>query len=200
MKFVNSFKKAVFLVAILNLIFFFIEFTVALNIRSVSLLADSIDFIEDTSINFLIFFAVSLSLVKRAKISIFLSIIMMLPGFVAIWAVWKQIIYQQPPEPIELSIVGFGALVVNCFCTYILIKFKNYSGSLTKAAFLSARNDAIANITIIIAGIITIFHPSIWPDILVGLFIAYIRTESALEIYKKASNELKNIQESSKKN
>ena len=194
MKFVNSFKKAVFLVAILNLIFFFIEFTVALNIRSVSLLADSIDFIEDTSINFLIFFAVSLSLVKRAKISIFLSIIMMLPGFVAIWAVWKQIIYQQPPEPIELSMVGFGALVVNCLCTYILIKFKNYSGSLTKAAFLSARNDAIANITIIIAGIITIFHPSVWPDILVGLFIAYIRTESALEIFIKARDELKNIQ------
>ena len=181
MKFVNSFKKAVFLVAVLNLIFFFIEFLVALNIISVSLLADSIDFI--------IFFAVSLSLVKRAKISIFLSIIMLLPGLVAVWAAWKQIIYQQPPAPIELSIVGFGALLVNCFCTYVLMKFRNYSGSLTKAAFLSARNDAIANITIIIAGIITIFHASIWPDILVGLFIAYIRTESALEIYKKASNE-----------
>ena len=94
MKFVNSFKKAVFLVAVLNLIFFFIEFLVALNIRAVSLLADSIDFIEDTSINFLIFFAVSLSLVKRAKISIFLSIIMLLPGLVAVWAAWKQIIYQ----------------------------------------------------------------------------------------------------------
>ena len=193
MKFINSFKKAVFLVAVLNLIFFFIEFIVALNIRSVSLLADSIDFIEDTSINFLIFFAVSLSLVKRAKISILLSIIMLLPGFVAIWAIWKQIILQQPPSPIELSIVGFGALVVNCLCTCILMKFRNYSGSLTKAAFLSARNDAIANITIIIAGIITIFYPSIWPDILVGLFIAYIRTESAIEIYIKARKELKNV-------
>ncbi len=193
MKFINSFKKAVFLVAVLNLIFFFIEFIVALNIRSVSLLADSIDFIEDTSINFLIFFAISLSLVKRAKISILLSIIMLLPGFVAIWAIWKQIILQQPPAPIELSIVGFGALVVNCLCTYILMKFRNYSGSLTKAAFLSARNDAIANITIIIAGIITIFYPSIWPDILVGLFIAYIRTESAIEIYIKARKELKNV-------
>ena len=118
---------------------------------------------------------------------------MLLPGFVAIWAIWKQIILQQPPAPIELSIVGFGALVVNCFCTYILMKFRNYSGSLTKAAFLSARNDAIANITIIIAGIITIFYPSIWPDILVGLFIAYIRTESAIEIYIKARKELKNV-------
>ena len=52
MKFINSFKKAVFFVAILNLLYFFVEFIVALNIRSVSLLADSIDFIEDASINF----------------------------------------------------------------------------------------------------------------------------------------------------
>ena len=64
MDFINSFKKAVFFVAILNLLYFFVEFIVALNIRSVSLLADSIDFIEDTSINFLIFFAVSLTTVK----------------------------------------------------------------------------------------------------------------------------------------
>ena len=56
MKFIDSFKKAVFFVAILNLLYFFVEFIVALNIRSVSLLADSIDFIEDASINFLIFF------------------------------------------------------------------------------------------------------------------------------------------------
>ena len=62
MKFVESFKQAVFFVASLNLIFFFIEFTVAINIRSVSLIADSIDFIEDASINFLIFFAVSLTI------------------------------------------------------------------------------------------------------------------------------------------
>ena len=55
MKFVESFKQAVFFVASLNLIFFFVEFIVAINIRSVSLIADSIDFIEDASINFLIF-------------------------------------------------------------------------------------------------------------------------------------------------
>ena len=193
MKFINSFKKAVFLVAVLNLIFFFIEFIVALNIRSVSLLGDSIDFIEDTSINFLIFFAISLSLEKKAKISILLSIIMLLPGFVAIWAIWKQIILRQPPAPIELSIVGFGALVVNCLCTYILMKFRNYSGSLTKATFLLLEMMPLQILLLLFFGIITIFYPSIWPDIVVGLFIAYIRTESAIEIYIKARKELKNI-------
>ena len=67
MKFVESFKQAVFFVASLNLIFFFVEFIVAINIRSVSLIADSIDFIEDASINFLIFFAVSLTKLKKLK-------------------------------------------------------------------------------------------------------------------------------------
>ena len=116
---------------------------------------------------------------------------MLLPGITALWATWQQILYNEPTEPIELSVVAFGALILNCFCTYILMRFRNYSGSLTRAAFLSARNDVIANIAIIIAGVITYFYLSIWPDILVGLFICYIRTESAIEIYIKARNELK---------
>ena len=191
MKFIKSFKKAVLLVAALNLLYFFIEFIAALNIRSVSLLADSIDFIEDASINFLIFFAISLTLAKRAKVSIMLSIIMLLPGLTALWAVWQQVLYQEPPRPIELSLVAFGALIVNFLCTFILIRFKNFSGSLTRGAFLSARNDVLANIAIILTGIITFFYPSIWPDIVVGIFIAYIRTESALEIFNKAMKEFK---------
>lgn len=193
MKIISSFKKVILLVAILNLIYFFIEFISAINIRSVSLLTDSIDFIEDASINFLIFFAVSLTKIKKARISILLSIIMLLPGITALWAIWQQIIHQEPPAPVELSTVAFGALIINCLCTLILMKFRNYSGSLTKAAFLSARNDALANIAIIFTGIITILYPSIWPDILVGLFIAYIRAESALVIYKNATKELKSI-------
>ena len=191
MKFFKSFKKAVLLVAVLNLLYFFIEFIAALNIRSVSLLADSIDFIEDASINFLIFFAISLTLAKKAKVSIILSIIMLSPALTALWAIWQQVLYQEPPRPIELSLVAFGALIVNCLCTFILIRFKNFSGSLTRGAFLSARNDALANIAIILTGIITFFYPSIWPDIVVGIFIAYIRAESALEIFYKAMKELK---------
>ncbi len=184
MKFFKSFKKAVLLVAVLNLLYFFIEFIAALNIRSVSLLADSIDFIEDASINFLIFFAISLTLAKKAKVSIILSIIMLLPALTALWAIWQQVLYQEPPRPIELSLVAFGALIVNCLCTFILIRFKNFSGSLTRGAFLSARNDALANLNI------AYYYSSIW-DIIVGIFIAYIRTESALEIYNRAMKELK---------
>ena len=53
------------------------------------------------------------------------------------------------------------------------MKYRDYSGSLTKAAFLSARNDAVANVAVIFAGIITMAYPSIWPDIIIGVIIAH---------------------------
>jgi Co/Zn/Cd efflux system component len=44
-------RKIVIIVAILNIACFGIEFAIALAIGSVSLFADSIDFLEDASVN-----------------------------------------------------------------------------------------------------------------------------------------------------
>lgn len=49
-----SLRIAVIIVAVLNLTYFGVEFAVALAIGSVSLFADSVDFLEDASLNFLI--------------------------------------------------------------------------------------------------------------------------------------------------
>ena len=50
----RALRRAVAIVALLNLAYFGIEFAVALAIGSVSLLADSADFFEDAAVNFLI--------------------------------------------------------------------------------------------------------------------------------------------------
>ena len=50
----TALRGAVRIVALLNLGYFGIEFAVAVAIGSVSLFADSIDFLEDASVNFLI--------------------------------------------------------------------------------------------------------------------------------------------------
>ena len=95
----NFLRRTVFIVASVNLIYFFIEFVVALNVRSVSLFADSIDFIEDALVNLLIYFAISRSSIKRAKTSMIISLLMLTPGIAAIWAVWEQVINEQPYQP-----------------------------------------------------------------------------------------------------
>ena len=154
-----------------------------------SLFADSIDFIEDALVNLLIYFAISWSLIKRAKTSMILSLIMLYARNCCDLGSLGTSLNEQPPSALEISVVGLGALAVNCLCTLILMKYRDYSGSLTKAAFLSARNDAVANVAVIFAGIITMAYPSIWPDIIIGVIIAYIRIESALEVYGKAKTE-----------
>jgi Co/Zn/Cd efflux system component len=57
----ETLRRVVRLVAVLNLSYFGVEFAVALAIGSVSLFADSIDFLEDASVNFLILAALGWS-------------------------------------------------------------------------------------------------------------------------------------------
>lgn len=184
-------KKVIFVVAVANFCYFFIEFFFALRIHSVSLFADSIDFLEDSSVNFLIFFALGWSLATRSRIGMILAAIILIPGLATLWAVWQQIFFHKPPEPTSLSLVGFGALIVNSSCALLLAEFRSHHGSIIRAAFLSARNDVAANIAIILTGLLTSIYPSIWPDIIVGLAIAVLNANAAREVYQKAREEQK---------
>jgi Co/Zn/Cd efflux system component len=120
-----------------------------------------------------------------------LALILLAPALAAVWSLWQKITAPVPPEPVTLSLVGAGALAVNLCCALILARFCKASGSLTKAAFLSARNDAFANIAIIAAGFVTALTQSIWPDVLVGLAIAAMNADAAKEVWEAARAEQK---------
>ncbi len=183
-------RRAVLIVALANLAYFGIEFIVAVSIGSVSLFADSVDFLEDTSVNLLIFFALMWTPIMRARVGMALSGVLIVPAIAFLWALWGKFANPVPPEPFALSLTGLGALAVNLACAYLLAGFRNHAGSLSRAAFLSARNDALANVAIIAAGLITayLWH-SIWPDVIVGLAIAAINLDAAREVWEAARGE-----------
>jgi Co/Zn/Cd efflux system component len=183
-------RRVVLIVALLNLAYFGVEFAVAISIGSVSLFADSVDFLEDTSVNLLIFFALAWSLATRARIGLLLSGVLVVPAIAFLWALWGKFTHPVPPEAFALSLTGLGALAVNFACAFMLARFRHHGGSLSRAAFLSARNDAIANVAIIVAGLITAFlWQSIWPDVIVGLGIAAINVDAAREVWQAARGE-----------
>jgi len=185
----SALRNVIGLVALLNFAYFGIEFTVALAIGSVSLFADSVDFLEDAAVNLLIFMALAWSAKQRARVGMALSGILLLPALAMLWALWSKFNVPVPPEPLSLSVTGLGALVVNLSCAFMLSHYRHHSGSLSKAAFLSARNDALANVAIIAAGLLTALHPSIWPDVVVGLGIAYMNADAAKEVWMAAREE-----------
>ena len=133
-------RSVVRLVAILNLAYFAVEFAVAVHIGSVSLFADSIDFLEDASVNFLILAALGWSAPRRARLGMALAVILLVPGLATIWTAWHKLLLPIPPSPLPLSLAGAGALAVNLSCALMLARYRHHAGSLTRAAFLSARN------------------------------------------------------------
>lgn len=184
-------SRAVRLVALLNLAYFGVEFLVALRIGSVSLLADSVDFLEDASVNFLIFVALGWAARRRARVGMALAAILLLPALAFLWTLYRKFAAPVAPDALGLGVTGAGALVINLFCAYTLARYRHHSGSLTKAAFLSARNDAFANLAIIGAGVVTMAWRTIWPDVIVGVGIAMMNLDAAREVWGAARKEHK---------
>src|SRR5690349_5618899 len=116
----TALRRVVGVVASLNLAYFGIEFTVALAIGSVSLFADSIDFLEDTSINFLILAALGWTAPRRALVGMMLAGILLIPGIATLWTAWEKFNAPVPPNPLPLSLAGVGALAVNLSCALMI--------------------------------------------------------------------------------
>jgi Co/Zn/Cd efflux system component len=185
----SQLRRAVIGVALANAAYFFVEFSVARQIGSVSLFADSIDFLEDASVNLLVLMALGWTVQRRATVGMVLASLLLVPGIATAWMAWNKFLAPVPPAGLALSITGLGALIVNLGCAFMLTRVRNVAGSLSRAAFLSARNDAVANVAIIAAGAVTFFWASAWPDLIVGAGIFLLNLDAAREVFEAARRE-----------
>jgi Co/Zn/Cd efflux system component len=185
-----SLRQTVLLVALANLAYFGVEFGVARWIGSVALYADSIDFLEDASVNLLIFFGLGLAAAMRARLGMVMAALLLVPAGATLWSAWQQFSEPVVPHATILILTGLGALAVNMSCAFLLARHRTEAGSLTRAAYLSARNDAVANIAIVIAGLVTAYlWRTAWPDLIVGLAIAALNADAAFEVWEEARKE-----------
>lgn len=185
-------RRAVRLVALLNLAYFGVAFGMAAAIGSVSLFADSVDFLEDASVNLLVAVALGWRARNRARLAMVLAAILLVPGVATVWTAWEKFNGPVAPDPRALSLAGLGALAVNIICALLLTRYRRHAGSLTRAAFLSARNDALADLAIIAAGAATAFvSPTAWPDLIIGLSIAALNADAARDVWRRARNEIR---------
>jgi Co/Zn/Cd efflux system component len=184
-----SLRRTVLVVAFLNVAYFGVEFGVALSIGSVSLLADSVDFLEDASVNVLIAVALGWSARRRASVGLLLALILLVPGVATVFMAWRQFHAAVAPDAAWLGATGFGAMAVNLACALLLVRVRGQAGSLGKAAFLSARNDVLANVAIVGAGVATALTASKWPDLAVGIAIGVLNADAARQVWRTARSE-----------
>ena len=116
-------RTAVLVVALLNLAYFFVEIGVAVGIGSVSLFADSVDFLEDTAVNLLIFVALGFTLRWRSVMGKAMAILICVPAVAAAVSLILKAGNPEPPDPLSLTVTAGGAVLVNLACALILARF-----------------------------------------------------------------------------
>lgn len=185
----RTLRRTVLVVALLNLAYFVVEAGVAVSIGSVSLLADSVDFLEDTAVNLLIALALGWSLARRATAGKIMAGIILLPALAAAWGLFVKSGDPVPPDVTALVLTAGGAAVVNGICALLLLRVRHHGGSMTTAAFMVARNDVLVNVAIIAMAFVTLWTDSGWPDIVLGALIILLNLDAAKEVWEVATEE-----------
>ncbi len=184
-----SFSRTLIIVIALNVAYFCVQIFVALVIQSVSLFADSTDYLEDAAINLLILAGVNWPQRRRALLGKLMAGIILLPSLAALWMAWRKFDDPVEPAPLILTLAGFGALGVNLVCACLLARLPAHGDRRMKAACLSARNDTRAALLISVGGRLTAWTRSAWPDLVIGLLITALNAGAAHEVYEAASKE-----------
>ena len=182
-------RRVVLAVALLNLSYFFVELAVALEAGSVSLLADSVDFLEDTAVNLLIFVALGWPMARRAVMGKAMAAILVVPASVAAWQAVQAFSDPVAPDAFPVVLASLGAIGVNGVSAWLLVRVRHHGGSLSRAAFLSARNDVAVNLAIIAMAGLTLWTGSGWPDLILGCVIIVVALHAAHEVWEVSEEE-----------
>lgn len=183
-----GYRSALIFSAVLNAAMFFIEGGVGLAIGSAALIADAVDFLEDTGIYSLAVIALAWSARNRASAGLIMGLAMSAVGLVALWQVIDRLLHGGAPASLPMALTAAAALAVNVLCASRLARWKRGDASM-RSIWLSTRNDAVLNaLTLVSAGAVALTRTG-WPDIAAGLIIAAINLWAAAEIISHALRE-----------
>jgi cation diffusion facilitator family transporter len=184
-----GYRRALWLVVALNLGFGVIEVVGGLVAGSQALLADSLDFLGDGTITLLGLLALGWAATARAKIAYAQGLFLLTLdiGVIGV-AIWRAMT-ATAPEAELMGGIGLAALAVNVTAALILSRYREGDANV-RAVWLFSRNDALANVAVIVAAGLVAWTDRAWPDLAVAAVIAALFLHSAFEILRSARAEL----------
>ncbi len=187
-----SYRRALWLVAGLNLAMGVAESVSGYLAGSQALKADALDFLGDGIITGLGLFALSWSAYSRAYTALIQGVFLALMGLGVLLATLYRVFVTQMPEAVLMGSIGIIALVVNLSCAAVLLRFREGDANV-RAVWLFSRNDAIGNAAVVVAALAVGTFGSRWPDLIVAAGIAGLFFHSAVRILGDALAELKTV-------
>lgn len=187
----SKYRRILWVALIVNALMFVIEIIFSQRADSVSLLADSIDFLGDAANYGISLWVLARAVQTRAKASLLKAASMALFGIgVLVHALWNALT-GAIPDAQTMTLIGFLALAANLGVAWLLYAYRNGDSNM-RSVWLCTRNDALSNIAVILAAIGVFGTGTAWPDLFVAVVMALLALTSAAQIIKQARKELKN--------
>ena len=185
-----AYKRALIIVIAINATMFVIEMWAGMASGSQALKADALDFAGDAATYGLSLAVIGASIRTRAMASLIKSGSLALIAITVLGMTALRFAEGVPPEAQTMSLVALLALGANVASVIILLKWRD-GDSNVRSVWLCSRNDAIGNVTVIVAGLLVAATASALPDLLVAIMLAGFFLRSSIAIARQAMSELR---------
>ena len=172
----------------INGVMFVAEMIAGIVGNSTALIADSLDMLADATVYAIGLYAVGRSLTAKAKAAHISGIFQVMLGLGVLFDIVRRFIIGSEPESLMMITVGAVALIANILCLRLIYKHRQGEVHM-RASWVFSKNDVIANLGVIVAGVLVAWFASPWPDLIIGLIIAIIVTHGGVRIIKEANSE-----------
>jgi Co/Zn/Cd efflux system component len=184
-------KRVLYWLLGINATMFCVEMTVGILADSTALIADSMDMLADAVVYGIGIYAVGKSILHKANAAQISGYFQLLLGVIILIDITRRLFLGS--EPISSLMIGMGfiALIANVACLVIIRNHKNDEVHM-RASWIFSANDVIANMGVIIAGVLVVWLDSRVPDLVIGCIVSIVVLRGAWMILKDAKQEVLN--------
>lgn len=185
-----AYKRALWIVILLNAGYGMIEVVGGFLADSQSLKADALDFLGDGLISFLGLIAIRWGLQARARAALLQGSFLAALGVGVIALTAYRVLVLNQPQAELMGIFGAVALVTNIAAALVLLPHRTGDANM-RAVWLFSRNDAIGNAAVVVAAGLVWWTVTPWPDLAVAAIIGALFLQSAWSIIGHARADLR---------
>jgi cation diffusion facilitator family transporter len=181
----RSQAKVLIILLLINAAMFVIEISLGWWSESTALIADAMDMLADATVYGVAWYAVGRSVRAKSHAAMLGGVSETVLGMMVLLDIGRRIWFGSDPVSLLMISVGLLALVANVTCLLLLARHREGEVHM-RASWIFSKNDVIANLGVVIGGLLVYLLHNRWPDILIGMAIAVVVIRGGLQIIKES--------------
>jgi hypothetical protein len=175
--------RVLWILLALNAVMFVVELGAGIWARSAGLVADAMDMFADAAVYGVALYAVGRAARYKLGAARLAGGLQLVLALGALAEVVRRIVGDATPEPIGMMGIALLALAANVACLVLIARHRE-GGVHMKASYIFSANDVVANLGVIVAGVLVAWTGSAWPDWIIGLVIGAVVLTGAVRILR----------------